>query len=396
MEHEGEMYGIVQYIQSHISDQLTADTLAARLYLSKFHFHRLFTGMTGVPVARYIREQKLHYALLLLVGTDARVTDIAYGLGFNSHDAFTRAFRQAYHETPSGMRSLYAARRLMRGILRLSNSILPLMYEKNSGGPLQDSQNKTMGGNCMNDLFSDAKYLTMAPFTPGDKRDCLPTMELLLQMSEVSRNEGLLALESFKEKDDNMILKKGIDMICDGCPPELVKQVLQNYVISSNYRGAELLKRILLSEIIPEIPKGFNPTIVRELLLSLLGEDFYEEAFSYLGLEDDSYANTVEPYLKGEETWRPGTNLLEEYFLDASDRVIQITLRETDMKDFVPAFYGSSKKIQNKFCANLSKRLAMQVVHACEDTGATTETGTIIKAQHVMLSLFHKAMADVG
>jgi AraC-like DNA-binding protein len=357
---------ILDYIRSHIYDRLALDVISEQHFVSKFHFHRLFTGMVGMPPARYIRLQKLRHSLWLLLTTDNSVTEIAFKLGFGSHDVFTRAFKQKFRGTPANLRRTYKSRLWVQ---------------------LHFSQGK--------DDFLMYDFLS-APFTVGDKREAMDTIELLLKLSELTKNEGSLALQQFgKDEELPLFLRKAIYMICDGWSPEMVKGILENYMKFSSYQGAELLKRLLIAEGILSIQAGEISEILLEKLLSYLGEEFFEEARKRIGethVQDAENTDYIEEYFANTEENPNATNLAEDALLNASDCAIRQVMCEVDINIFEPAFYGSSKQLQRKFCNNISDRLAMRFVRYVRT--ATPSQDTIVKSQHSLLGVFYKLKAD--
>lgn len=82
----------------------SAETLAARLHLSRFHFDRLISQAAGEPPRRFRRRILLERAAYRLLSTDRTVLDIATEAGYGSHEAFTRAFTSAYGAAPAAWR----------------------------------------------------------------------------------------------------------------------------------------------------------------------------------------------------------------------------------------------------------------------------------------------------
>jgi AraC-like DNA-binding protein len=82
----------------------TAEELASRVHLSRFHFDRLVSAAAGEPPATLRRRVLLERAAHRLIATDDDVLPIAFDAGYSSHEAFTRAFRRAYGEAPSRWR----------------------------------------------------------------------------------------------------------------------------------------------------------------------------------------------------------------------------------------------------------------------------------------------------
>jgi AraC family transcriptional regulator len=96
---------VLDYIDRHLDEPITVEALSAVANFSKFHFHRQFSDYIGVPVGRYVQLMKLRRASQRLVFTpDARIIDIAFDAGFDSPEAFARAFKAAFDQTPSAFR----------------------------------------------------------------------------------------------------------------------------------------------------------------------------------------------------------------------------------------------------------------------------------------------------
>ncbi|HET6553401.1 MAG TPA: GyrI-like domain-containing protein [Dyella sp.] len=79
-------------------------TLAAAAHLSPFHFHRIYRALAGETVGNTVARLRLLRALQLLAEPDGRVTEAALAVGYETPQAFARAFRQAFDTTPSDMR----------------------------------------------------------------------------------------------------------------------------------------------------------------------------------------------------------------------------------------------------------------------------------------------------
>lgn len=92
-------------IVAELDTALDLELLAGRAATSQYHFHRIFRGMVGETPLVLRRRLLLERAAWRLANTDSSVLDIAIGAGFETHEAFTRAFRSAYTTTqPSSER----------------------------------------------------------------------------------------------------------------------------------------------------------------------------------------------------------------------------------------------------------------------------------------------------
>ena len=82
----------------------TAEELAGRLYLSRFHFDRVISSVAGEPPRTFRRRILLERAAYRMITTSAPLIDIAVEAGYGSHEAFTRAFTKAYGVAPATWR----------------------------------------------------------------------------------------------------------------------------------------------------------------------------------------------------------------------------------------------------------------------------------------------------
>ena len=96
---------VVDFIGEHLDDELTLDTLSQVACFSKYHFHRLFTAYTGLSLKQYIKWLRIKRAAYqLIVERDNTIINIALDAGFESHESFTRAFKQICGENPTDFR----------------------------------------------------------------------------------------------------------------------------------------------------------------------------------------------------------------------------------------------------------------------------------------------------
>lgn len=106
MNYEKQLRKVIEFIGKHLDEKLTLAQLSEVACFSKYHFHRLFTVYTGLSLQQYIRWLRLKRAAhQLIVEKDKTIIEIAINAGFESHEAFTRAFKQVCGKGPSEFRS---------------------------------------------------------------------------------------------------------------------------------------------------------------------------------------------------------------------------------------------------------------------------------------------------
>lgn len=94
----------IHYIESHLFDDNLIEKLYKNVYVSQFHFHRIFHLVTKLTVGQYIKKRRFTEISKILVSSDETLLNIALHAGYNSHEAFTRAFKDYFGQTPSQYR----------------------------------------------------------------------------------------------------------------------------------------------------------------------------------------------------------------------------------------------------------------------------------------------------
>ncbi|MEK5496163.1 AraC family transcriptional regulator [Bacillus sp. FSL M8-0077] len=105
-EHEKTIQETLNYIEQHLKDDLTLQTLAKHTGYSRFHFHRIFKKVIKKSVVEYIRERRMTQAAKDLIHMDQRAIDIALHYRFGSQESFPRAFKMIYDMSPAHYRKL--------------------------------------------------------------------------------------------------------------------------------------------------------------------------------------------------------------------------------------------------------------------------------------------------
>ncbi|MBW7454071.1 AraC family transcriptional regulator [Paenibacillus sepulcri] len=94
----------ILFIEDNLFNPLSLKTAAGHVHISPWHFHRLFRMVAGEPAAVYIRKRRFSIAAMELLESNKRIIEIAVELGFASHEAFTRSFKQVTGITPEQYR----------------------------------------------------------------------------------------------------------------------------------------------------------------------------------------------------------------------------------------------------------------------------------------------------
>lgn len=92
------------FISEHLAEPLPVDMLAARIFLSKYHFIRLFKKEFGYTPHEYILMNRINASMLALKSTSLSVKDIGFNFGFTSESSFCTAFKRLTGLTPQAYR----------------------------------------------------------------------------------------------------------------------------------------------------------------------------------------------------------------------------------------------------------------------------------------------------
>jgi AraC family transcriptional regulator len=123
--HEPAVRHVIAVMRARLHEPLTLADLAAEAYLSRFHFGRVFSQVTGSAPGEFLGALRLDAARALLLTTSLSVTDVCYEVGYASLGSFTTRFTSHVGLTPSALRHLATAfepalvRELVRGLPRV-------------------------------------------------------------------------------------------------------------------------------------------------------------------------------------------------------------------------------------------------------------------------------------
>jgi len=166
----------LSYMEEHMSESLRTEDIAAGCYCSKSSLEKLFRNVNNISVHDYIVRRKMVIAAKELQAGSANILELALSLGYNSNEAFTRAFRRVWNCNPSEYSTKY----------RFSG-----LYPRLSSTPLEGefSMKKNVDISELYDLFTRRRSCC---FVCCDIKGLIP-------INDISRKAGDLAIiESMK------------------------------------------------------------------------------------------------------------------------------------------------------------------------------------------------------
>ena len=115
-EYSGCIEDVMRYIREHLNEPLDRETLASVAGFSIPHFHRVFSAHVGESAVSYVRRLRMERAGCKLRMGAVDITEVALAAGYDSHAAFSKAFKQQFGLSPSEFRQLgcRAATQLLR------------------------------------------------------------------------------------------------------------------------------------------------------------------------------------------------------------------------------------------------------------------------------------------
>ena len=99
-----QMNKAMRYIEENLMGEIDFGEMSRIACCSEYHFRRMFSFLAGMPLSEYIRRRKLSIAAILLDVDENKIIDIALQLGYNSPDAFSKAFQAMHGILPSSVK----------------------------------------------------------------------------------------------------------------------------------------------------------------------------------------------------------------------------------------------------------------------------------------------------
>ena len=103
-QHSRRIRLAMDFVEDHIGEPIGVEDMARAAGVSRFYFSRIFTETMKIPPGRYLIEQRLARAVLLLQTTEQTVKSISLASGFCDPSYFTRAFTKHFGLSPKAFR----------------------------------------------------------------------------------------------------------------------------------------------------------------------------------------------------------------------------------------------------------------------------------------------------
>lgn len=103
--HHAMIGRVLGHIRQNLASELNIPNLAQVAGLSRAHFSRIFTDEEGLPIAKFILQERMRLAAKLLSGHTLSIKEIASACGFDDANYFAKVFRRSFGLSPSEFRS---------------------------------------------------------------------------------------------------------------------------------------------------------------------------------------------------------------------------------------------------------------------------------------------------
>ncbi|OUJ70586.1 helix-turn-helix domain-containing protein [Hymenobacter crusticola] len=95
-----QLHRVRDYVQAHLGDVIRLDHLAELVFLSSYHFCRVFKRTTGLSPNQFLTNERMVRATELLRNSDLSVKQVAAAVGYSSHAHFTQLYARHTGQLP--------------------------------------------------------------------------------------------------------------------------------------------------------------------------------------------------------------------------------------------------------------------------------------------------------
>lgn len=232
----------------------------------------------------------------------------------------------------------------------------------------------------------DAEFCQQIRVSEDEKRQCFERISEILSLATKGRNFGLLSLGKEAEESSSFLLRKGLQLALDGVKSHTARTILELYIHTGDYTGKELLERCIILEGVLGILEGMHPKLLKELLLSFLGETghtIFKEEF------EAGDKKKLRFYLEKIEKKPAATNSgakLGNIIAKLNEKAIKRFLQIIHIEDLAKTAKDMDGKAQIKIFNHLPDRSASMLFEAIEQMDSI-EHDKIVEAQNKFVAI---------
>lgn len=240
----------------------------------------------------------------------------------------------------------------------------------------------------------DAEFCQQFRVSEEEKEQCFARISEILALATKGRNFGLLSLGKEAEESSSFLLRKGLQLALDGVKSHTARTIMELYIHTGDYTGKELLERCIILEGVIGILDGMHPKLLKELLLSFLGETghtiFKEEFETGEKQKLLSYLKKIEKKSAARNSSAKLGNIIAKLDGKAIKRFLQII----HIDDLAKTVKDMDGKAQIKIFDHLPERGALMLLEAIEQMHSI-EHHEIVEAQSKFVAIMSE-LKDQG
>jgi len=236
----------------------------------------------------------------------------------------------------------------------------------------------------------DLEFAERIKCSEDEKRQCIKLVSDLISLANKARNYGMLSLVIDAEETTSFLMRKGIQMATDGAKPQVVRSILEFYIISGNFKGKDLLERCIILEGLVAIQEGLHPKLLKELLLSFFGEKDHQILNEDLEDKSKKSIKTFLNKIQNTQATSPKGEKLSAFILKLSDDAVKELLKEVNTLDLAKAVKEMSGRAIIKILNNMWQKGAVMLTEALEQMDSVSKE-ELAKAQ----DQFIKTLSDL-
>lgn len=93
-----------RYVNAHLEDKISLESVAQHVGVSPYYFCKVFKQSAGMTLTEFVNRRRVEWAKRQLLNPQARVTEVAFDVGFQSISQFNRSFLKYVGESPTRFR----------------------------------------------------------------------------------------------------------------------------------------------------------------------------------------------------------------------------------------------------------------------------------------------------
>jgi AraC family transcriptional regulator len=276
----------IEYMEENILEDITIESIAKQANVSTFHFQRTFAILTESSVGEYVRRRRLTLAGEELLTTKTKIIDLSYKYGYDTPEAFTKAFRRQHGVTPSEARK-------NKGKLQSYNRLM-IQVTLKGAEPMKYSV-----------IEKDAFQVVgiKRKFSCANEENLIGIPKLWEEVNQNGTSDKLFQL------NDGEV--KGVLGVCDGSSEEKRKANVIDYWVATSYSGkvpeGMLSLEIPASKWVVFEVHGPMPDAMQKVWKQIFSEWFPSNGYEYAGTPEFELYTDEDPYSPDlySEIWIP-------------------------------------------------------------------------------------------